>query len=68
MLEPEVSNQIGPVWGLDSDGELRSVWRHSGHAQLYFAIGRSTEGLINRQLMKSCSKEILHYREPILIT
>jgi len=39
ILEPEVAEQIKPVWGLDSEGEVRSVWRHSGHPQVYFAIG-----------------------------
>ena len=39
VLEPEVAKQLKPLWNLDSDGELRGVWRYSGHPQLYFGIG-----------------------------
>lgn len=41
LCEPSVTEQVGPVWGLDADGELRSVWRSSGHPQLYFAAGKN---------------------------
>ncbi len=28
-----------PVWGLDHEGELRTIWRRSGHPGLWFMGG-----------------------------
>ncbi|KAL6304078.1 FAD/NAD(P)-binding domain-containing protein [Sparassis latifolia] len=36
---PKVRDVLKPVWGLDSEGELRSVWRESGHDGIWFAYG-----------------------------
>jgi hypothetical protein len=35
----EVADKLGPVWGLDVEGELKSVWRRSGHPGFWFAGG-----------------------------
>jgi putative flavoprotein involved in K+ transport len=34
-----VADRCGEVWGLDDEGELRSVWRPSGHPGFWFAAG-----------------------------
>jgi putative flavoprotein involved in K+ transport len=39
LLGDEVADRCGPVWGLDEEGELRSVWRRSGHEGLWFMGG-----------------------------
>ncbi|KAL5492812.1 hypothetical protein ACEPAI_4260 [Sanghuangporus weigelae] len=39
VCSPEVTKALSPLWGIDSEGELRSAWRSSGHMQLYFAAG-----------------------------
>lgn len=39
ICEPKVYGTLKPVWGTDAEGELQSVWRDSGHPQLYFASG-----------------------------
>ncbi|CAM3318061.1 NAD(P)/FAD-dependent oxidoreductase [Nocardioides dubius] len=39
ILGPEAVAAAGPVWGLDEEGELRSVWRASGQPGLWFMGG-----------------------------
>lgn len=39
LLGDEVADQIKPVWGLDDEGELRGIWRASGHPGLWFMGG-----------------------------
>jgi len=35
----QVADQLLPVWGLDQEGELNSVWKGSGHEGLWIGIG-----------------------------
>lgn len=35
----EVASDLDEVWGLDSEGELRGVWRPSGHPGFWFMAG-----------------------------
>lgn len=35
----EVADKLLPVWGLDQEGELNSVWKTSGHEGLWIGIG-----------------------------
>ncbi|KAF2204248.1 FAD/NAD(P)-binding domain-containing protein [Delitschia confertaspora ATCC 74209] len=35
----KVARELKDVWGLDEEGELKSVWRGSGHPGLWFAAG-----------------------------
>lgn len=39
LLGDEVADRCGPVWGLDDEGELQGVWRHSGQDGLWFMGG-----------------------------
>ncbi|PCH37057.1 FAD/NAD(P)-binding domain-containing protein [Wolfiporia cocos MD-104 SS10] len=39
ICDPEVLAKLKPVWGVDEEDELRSVWRDSGHEGLWFAMG-----------------------------
>ncbi|KAJ6606230.1 FAD/NAD-P-binding domain-containing protein [Mycena vulgaris] len=32
-------DQVGPVWGVDTEGELRGCYRPTGHPGLWFAVG-----------------------------
>ena len=34
-----VADQLGLVWGIDEQGELRTTFRHSGHEKLWFMAG-----------------------------
>lgn len=34
-----VADRIGDVWGLDAEGELRTIWRRSGHPGLWVMGG-----------------------------
>lgn len=42
VLGDAVADQCGPVWGLDDEGEIRSVWRRSGHDGFWFSGGNLT--------------------------
>lgn len=35
----EVADKVNDVWGLDSEGEIRSMWRRSGHEGFWFMGG-----------------------------
>ncbi|EIW81823.1 FAD/NAD(P)-binding domain-containing protein [Coniophora puteana RWD-64-598 SS2] len=39
LLGPEIATKVGPVWGLDSVGELRRTWRPSGQQGLWIFLG-----------------------------
>ena len=59
VCEPEVTKKILPVWGIDSEGELRSAWRGSGHPQLYFAAGKVPD-LLGDRVADSASRKLFH--------
>jgi cation diffusion facilitator CzcD-associated flavoprotein CzcO len=39
LVGDEIVSGCAPVWGLDEEGEISSVWRSSGHDGLWFAGG-----------------------------
>lgn len=40
VLGKEVATRVkGDIWGLDKEGELRTIWRPSGHPGLWFMGG-----------------------------
>jgi putative flavoprotein involved in K+ transport len=39
LVGDEIADRCIPVWGLDDEGELNSVWRSSGHEGLWFFGG-----------------------------
>jgi cation diffusion facilitator CzcD-associated flavoprotein CzcO len=39
LLGDAVADRCSPVWGLDDEGELRTIWRRSGHDRLWFMGG-----------------------------
>lgn len=36
---PEMAEKVGPVWGLDDEGELRNMWRPTRQPGLWFHAG-----------------------------
>ncbi|KAI1802053.1 FAD/NAD(P)-binding domain-containing protein [Daldinia bambusicola] len=39
IMGAEFAARLGEVWGIDAAGELRSIWRRSGHPGYWFAGG-----------------------------
>ena len=39
LAGPEVAKNVNPVWGLNKEGEINTVWRWSGVSRLYFMMG-----------------------------
>jgi cation diffusion facilitator CzcD-associated flavoprotein CzcO len=39
LLGDAVADRCSPVWGLDDEGELRTIWRRSGHDRFWFMGG-----------------------------
>jgi len=35
----EVASRVGDVWGFDDEGEMRTIWRRSGHPGFWFMGG-----------------------------
>ncbi|KAK7736128.1 hypothetical protein SLS53_007155 [Cytospora paraplurivora] len=40
----EVADELGDVWGLDENGEIRTLWRSSGHPGFWFHGGNLSVG------------------------
>jgi hypothetical protein len=38
-LGDEIADRIGPVWGLDEEGEVRNMWRSTAQPGLWFNAG-----------------------------
>lgn len=43
----EVAQKVGPLWGLDDEGELRGVWKDSGHEGLWIVAGNLSRARIH---------------------
>jgi hypothetical protein len=61
----ELADRLKGVWGVDEEGELRSVWRDSGHPGFWFAGGnlalcRYYSRLLALQI-KATEERIMHY-------
>lgn len=39
ILGPKIAERVTDVWGIDAEGEVRGVWRWSGHKGFWFAGG-----------------------------
>lgn len=39
LLGKEIADEIQPVWGLNSEGEINSAWRSAGYPDIYFMMG-----------------------------
>jgi hypothetical protein len=39
LLGGKVADRLGVVWGLDEEGEIRTMWRRSGHPGFWFMGG-----------------------------
>jgi hypothetical protein len=35
----KVADRVGDIWGLDKEGEMRTIWRRSGHPGFWFMGG-----------------------------
>jgi putative flavoprotein involved in K+ transport len=51
LLGDDVAERCGPVWGLDSEGELRTVFRRSGQSGLWFTGGNLQASRYNSRLL-----------------
>jgi cation diffusion facilitator CzcD-associated flavoprotein CzcO len=38
-LGPSIANQVGPVWGIDEEGEFRNAFRETGVPNLWIMVG-----------------------------
>ena len=35
----ELADRVGDIWGYDSEGEMRTIWRKTGHPGFWFNGG-----------------------------
>ncbi|KAF9887104.1 hypothetical protein FE257_010598 [Aspergillus nanangensis] len=54
-----VADRVGDVWGMDAEGEMRTMWRRSGHPGLWFmggnlALCRYYSRLLAMQIKAEC--------------
>ena len=36
----QIADAVKPLWGLNEEGEIHTLWRHSGVPGLYFMMGK----------------------------
>jgi hypothetical protein len=39
LCEPDIAEKVGPVWGVDDECEMNSVWRDCGVENLWIVLG-----------------------------
>jgi hypothetical protein len=39
ILGEEIGAKLKPVWGVDEEGEVNSLWRDTGVPRLYYTMG-----------------------------
>jgi hypothetical protein len=64
----ETADRVRDVWGLDEEGELRTMWRRAGHPGLFFMGGnlglcRYFSRILAIQL-KALHEGIMKYEDP----
>ncbi|ATY66649.1 flavin-binding monooxygenase [Cordyceps militaris] len=67
LMGNDFVRQLGEVWGVDKEGEMRSIWRQSGHRGYWFAGGnfalcRYYSRLLALQI-KAIEEGIMHYED-----
>ena len=67
ILGIEFADQLKEVWGLDEEGELKSIWRRSGHPGFWFACGnlalcRYYSRMLALQI-KAIEEDIMRYED-----
>ncbi|KAJ6500663.1 FAD/NAD-P-binding domain-containing protein [Mycena sanguinolenta] len=55
LFGDETLDRVGPVWGMDEEGELRGCYRRTGHPGLWFAAG---EFAVSRPFSKQLALQI----------
>ncbi|KAI9367139.1 hypothetical protein BJX61DRAFT_529909 [Aspergillus egyptiacus] len=46
-----VADRVGDVWGMDAEGEMRTIWRRSGHPGFWFMGGNLALGRYYSQML-----------------
>jgi hypothetical protein len=39
MFTDEIADRVGPIWGIDNEGEMCNMWRRTGQEGLWFTAG-----------------------------
>ena len=55
IMGEEVANKVGPVWGMDGQGELRAMWKQTGQEGFWIAGGSLRQ---NRSFSKYLALQI----------
>ena len=60
----KVADRCGEVWGLDEEGELKTIWRPSGHPQFWFMGGPlATARIFSKYLALQIKAELSGLKE-----
>ncbi|KAG2134790.1 hypothetical protein DEU56DRAFT_888390 [Suillus clintonianus] len=57
----EVAQKVGPLFGLDNEGEVRGVWKDSGHEGLWIAAGNLSRARIHSMHLALRETHSEHY-------
>jgi putative flavoprotein involved in K+ transport len=68
LLGDEVAQRIGPVWGIDTGGELRNMWKRTAQKGLWFTAGSFAQCRIYSKYLalqiKACELEMMPVEFP----
>lgn len=64
----EVADRVGPIWGYDTEGELRSMYKRTGQPGLWFHAGSLTQARVYSRLIalqiKACLEGVIQPNLP----
>ncbi|KAK6461869.1 hypothetical protein DFJ63DRAFT_323289 [Scheffersomyces coipomensis] len=63
FVESEVVDKLKPVWGLDEEGEIKTMWRDSGQKAFWFMGGNLA---LSRYFSKLLALKIIAYEKDLL--
>ena len=64
IFGPQVAERVGPIWGYDVEGEMRSMYKRTEQPGLWFHAGSLTQSRVFSRLValqiKACLEGIMH--------
>ncbi|KAK6200975.1 uncharacterized protein RJT21DRAFT_119935 [Scheffersomyces amazonensis] len=63
ITDEKVVSKLNPVWGLDDEGELKTIWRQSGYPGFWFMGGNLA---LSRYFSKRLALQIIAYEKGFL--
>ena len=50
LCDEETGSKIGPIWGLNEEGEINGAWRDIGVPNMWYMMGMSLPSLLKLEV------------------